>query len=109
MKHTIQYPARLFDGELRTIIWDDEAGTVEGDHPSVRDLKLICEGDGAACIGYPWGVIVIDDVPHNPQHFLSALIEPDFEVDPRAVLPDILKGIEPLVPEYEPPPPGVIY
>ena len=108
MKHTIQYPTNHFDdAELRTIIWDNEAGTVEGDHPLVPVLKLICEGDGHALIQHPWGYIIVDDVPHNPQHFLSALLPPDFDVDPRAVLPDILKGIKPLVPEYEPPPPGV--
>ena len=110
MKHTIQYPSKVFDAELRTIIWDDEAGTVEGDHPSVPTLKWICEENGGSTfVGHPWGIIDLPDIRHDPQQFLSALIDPDIEVDPRAVLPDILKGIEPLVPAYEPPPPGVIY
>ena len=111
MKHTIKYPDGRFGDELRTIIWDDEAGTVEGDHNMVPVLKLICEGNGVACISQPWGALVVDDVPHNPQHFLSILNDPypRFEIDPRAVLPDSLKGIEPLVPPYEPPPPGSIY
>ena len=117
MKHTIQYPewtpSRDFDGaELYTIIWDDEAGTVEGDHPQVQVLRLICEGDGTAIIGRPWGAIELDDVAHNPQHFLSVLNDGFGDVagiPSTAVLPDILKGIEPLLPEFVPPPPGSYY
>ncbi len=111
MKHSIKYPDGRFGDELRTIIWDDEAGTVEGDHSRVTEIQWICDDDGIDVISRPWGVLILDDVPHNPQHFLSSLNDPypGFEIDPRAVLPDSLKGIEPLVPPYEPPPPGSIY
>ena len=116
MKHTIQYPEGLFeDGELRTIIWEDEAGTVEGDHSDVPRLQRICESDDPYLMAYPpQGYIFLDDVAHNPQHFISALIHPQTAISPRAVLPDSLKGIEPLLPDLgdcldfddEPLPPG---
>ena len=117
MKHTIQYPewnpSRDFDGaELYTIIWDDEAGTVEGNHPRVPLLQRICESDEPYVISRVWGAIDLDDVAHNPQHFLSALndrFEDETAIPSTAVLPDILKGIEPLLPEFVPPPPGSYY
>lgn len=116
MKHTIQYPIGPWEDEqeLRTIVWDDEAGTVEGDHPSVPKLKWACESDEPYVIIRVWGMLDLDDVAHNPQHFLSALNDPfergEVQMIPAvAVLPDILKGIEPLLPEFVPPPPGSYY
>ena len=115
MKHTIQYPEGLFeDGELRTIVWDDEAGTVEGDHDLVPYLQRICESDNPYVISRQWGVLHLDDVAHNPQHFLSALCDGrEGEIPSNAVLPDALKGVEPLFPEAppesEPLPPGASY
>lgn len=114
MKHTIQYPNWKYGEELSTIVWDDEAGTVEGDHPHVPDLQWICERDGPYVISRQWGVLHLADVAHNPQHFISALSDPfDGEVPTNAVLPDALKGIEPLLPEAppesEPLPPGASY
>ena len=111
MKHVIQYP----DGprwdpaaELRTIIWDDEAGTVEGDHRIVPSLKRTFANGGQALLSLPSGTLLLDDVRHNPQHFISRLADCE-ELDPRAILPDSLKDIEPLYPPYKPPPPGGIY
>lgn len=111
MKHVIKYP----DGpqwdpaaELRTIIWDDEAGTVEGDHREVPGMKLVFEHGGQAVLGMPYGTLLLEDVRHNPQDFVSLLADCQ-ELDPRAILPDSLKGIEPLYPPYEPPSPGGIY
>lgn len=111
MKHVIQYPdgPRWYEAaELRTIIWDDEAGTVEGDHSKVPIMKLIFEDDGQALLSLPSGTLLLDDVRHNPQHFISLLADCE-ELDPRAIFPDSLKGIEPLYPPYEPPPLGGIY
>ena len=113
MKHVIKFP----DGpwwdegtELRTIIWDDEAGTVEGDHSLAPVLQRICEDDGQDILHEPWGYLLLDDVRHNPQHFLSSLCDSyNHEIPSRAILPDSLKDIEPLSPPYEPPPPGGIY
>lgn len=115
MKHTIQFPNGRFEDELRTIVWDDEAGTVEGDHDLVPTLQLVCESDAPCVISRQWGVLHLDDVAHNPQHFLSALCggHQEGRVPPAAVLPDALKGIEPLFPEAppesEPLPPGASY
>lgn len=110
MKHTIQFPNGRFEDELRTIVWDDEAGTVEGDHDLVPTLRRICESDNPYVISRPWGVLHLDDVAHNPQHFLSALCDGrDGEIPSNAVLPDAIKGIEPLLPESEPLPPGASY
>lgn len=112
MKHVIQYP----DGpqwdpaaELRTIIWDDDAGTVEGDHRIVPSLKRTFENGGQVVLSLPHHEpLLLDDVRHNPQHFISRLADCQ-ELDPRAIFPDSLKDIEPLYPSGESPPPGGIY
>ena len=111
MKHVIKYPngPKWDEGaELRTIIWDDEAGTLEGDHRVVEAWKLVFEGDGQAVLSMPYGALLLEDVRHNPQDFISLLADCE-ELDPRAIFPESLKGIEPLYPPYEPPPPGAIY
>ncbi len=37
--HTIRLPDRLYGRELRTILWDDQAATVEGDHSDIPWMR----------------------------------------------------------------------
>ncbi len=95
MIHEIQYPDWAAGGELRPIIWDDEAGTVEGEHSLVPLIPSFFE---ARLIAVKGGVTKLDDPAHTPEEFLLILAvnhRAGDDLDPRAVLPDSLKDITP--------------
>lgn len=95
MIHEIKYPDWAVGGELRPIIWDDEAGTVEGDHSLVPLIPDVFEG---RVIATKAGVTELDDPAHTPEEFLLILAvdhQDGDDLDPRAVLPDSLKDVTP--------------
>ena len=94
MIHDILYPDRYAGGELRTIVWDDVAGTVEGSHSLVDGVL----SDGAPMVGTPQGITYLDDPMHLPEEFLLLLAvnyRGGSDLHPDAVLPDSLKDITP--------------
>ena len=96
MKHTIQADSL---GRMATIIWDDKAGSVEGDHYKVHSLKAklerIAKDGGPYETGDETRHFILPDILHNPADFLTLLgfavghLEP-----PNCILPESLQGIE---------------
>ncbi len=120
MKHTILNPDIEYGDELRTIVWDDEAGTVEGDHSEVPVFRgyfeVAAKYGRCALSGGPAYLYLLKDPAHDKRDFLAMLAEittRGWEVDPGAVLPESLQGVEPTQDEYSkrewPLPPGASY
>ena len=100
--HTIVMPDRLRDEEPRRIVWDDEAGTVEGDHYRVPDIQRIIDAPKPVEVGagHVWR---LRDPGHDPAEFLLILLvlyNPLAEEPLRSTLPPVFDGVE--VPEGEP-------
>lgn len=93
MIHEIQYPDWGAGGELRPIIWDDDAGTVEGDHSLIPILLT-----GPPILAAKFGITELKDPAHDPEEFLLLLAvnyRGGDDLDPRAVLPASLKDVTP--------------
>ena len=67
-------------------MWDDEAGTVRGDHQYVSDLQ---QGFKDKLIAVGGAVTVLEDPAHNAREFLALIAAAATEssyLDPRSVL-----------------------
>ncbi|MCZ0953909.1 MAG: hypothetical protein OXJ56_15175 [Rhodospirillaceae bacterium] len=71
--HTITIPDWSQDGELRSIIWDDVAGTVEGDHIEVDSFQRVFAADKPVTVGDTGLAWELDDPAHDPSQFLAVL------------------------------------
>ena len=108
-RHVITIPygpggpwAHLGSGE---IIWDDELGTVEGDHYRVgsilqwiheQGIPLNASGDGR--------ILILNDPLHDPRDFWW-LLPPEMRREPLlSTLPPILRDVEPTPAGRSPPP-----
>lgn len=102
-RHTIRLPDWLRGGEDRTIVWDDEAGTVAGDHVEVSHLRHMLEAPKPITVGDPGGTWDLSDPGHDPAEFLTLLSAamPSVLGDTlRSTLPAIFDGVA--VPAAEP-------
>ena len=73
MRHEIRLRARFGD-ELRTIVWDDESGTVQGDHELVPELQADLSL-GVVVLAFPWGTLDAEDARHSAADFLAVLAQ----------------------------------
>lgn len=110
-RHTIMFPDFMVGRDLRSIVWDDEAGAVEGDHSQLdvirealaRPTPLVLHDIAAS-----W---TLEDPAHDPADFLSLLSSIDWRVlrdDVRSTLPPVFDGVEPTLGVLEPCPPGAV-
>ena len=100
--HTIVMPDDAHGEIPRRIVWDDEAGTVEGDHFAVRNLKRVLAAPKPFTVGagHIWH---LHDPGHDPAEFLVLLCGaywPIGEEPLRSTLPPVFDGVVP--PEGEP-------
>ena len=100
--HAIMIPDRRRSEELRSIVWDDEARTVRGDHYRVPDIQRIIDAPKPVTVGagHIWR---LHDPGHDPAEFLVILFVfywPIEEEPLRSTLPPVFDGVE--VPEGEP-------
>ena len=102
-KHIIRIPDRLRGRELRTIEWDDEAGTVSGDHSEIDDIRRVFAASKPVTVGQG-AVWDLRDPAHDPAEFL-VLIEQAFwpALDPplRETLPAVFDGVALPAPEFD--------
>ena len=99
---------RTIDDDALDLVWDDEAGTVEGDSwfaASVRDalaedLPLDLSGDGR--------ILLLHDPAHDPRDFWRLLPYACWEEPLRSRMPAVLRDVEPTPAEAAPPPRMVI-
>ena len=99
-------PMRLDPRE--TIVWDDVAGTVEGDGVSARmlgrQMDAIRAGDGTVDLSDVGRVLVLKDPTHDPRDFWWLLPRAATREDWRESLPPILRDIEPTPAQAHEPP-----
>ena len=105
--HTIQLPdwRNGADGALRTLVWDDEAGTVSGDYSQVDDIREFFRRPERWTAGDPTGVLQFKDPRHIPEDFkgMIVLVECPAVADlARIVWPPTLAGVTPTPPDPEP-------
>ena len=96
--HTILLPDRMRGREARSVLWDDEAGTVEGEHSDVpwmqRVLATPTPYDGLSGVGREF---ILEDPAHDPRGFLWLLSEaywPILNEPLRSTLPQPLRDAE---------------
>ncbi len=101
-RHTLMVPDRSRGRELRSIIWDNEKGTVEGYHSDVPYFKEAFVAPKPFISGGPSPIYALDDPAHDPRDFWVLLIDvywPMMDEPLRSTLPEILRNTEPRQPE----------
>ncbi len=95
--HTIMLPDMLYGDELRTVVWDDVAGTVEGTHSSVPGMQRNLARPKPLNLPSQGRVIRLEDPGHDPAEFLWLLVIaffPIFHEPLRSTLPPVFDGVE---------------
>ena len=103
-RHTMMLPDLVRGRELRTIVWDDEAGTVDGDHFQIAAIRRVFEAPKPVTVGDPGGTWDLHDPAHDPAEFLVVLGQSVWWrvlQDPlRSTLPAVFDGVE--IPQPDP-------
>ena len=111
-KHTIMFPDWMVGDDLRSIVWDDKAGTVEGDHSQIDSLRKTLAKPTPYVIHDIAASWTLEDPAHDPADFLAVLsLDIDWRVrkDPlRSTLPPIFDGVEGTLGGLKPCPPGCV-
>ena len=93
-RHVITIPYRV--GGAGELIWDDEAGTVEGDHYQAAYInEWIAEGGIPLDLSGDGRSLILADPLHDPRDFLWLLPDKMWEEPLRSTLPAILLEVEP--------------
>lgn len=83
--------------ELRSIVWDDETGTVEGDHFSVHWFRHVFDAPKPFTVGDEGGTWDLVDPAHDPAEFLVLIQEaywPALDEPLRSTLPAVFDGVD---------------
>ena len=96
-KHTLMIPDMMVGRELRSIVWDDEAGTVEGEHSQLYRLRMALAKPTPYVIHNIAASWTLAAPAHDPADFLAMLGQLiDWRVleDPlRSTLPPVFDGV----------------
>ena len=112
-KHTIMLPDFMVGRDLRSIVWDDEAGTVEGDHSQLDVIRRVFAAPTPHVIHDIAASWTLAAPAHDPADFLAVLaLDIDWRVleDPlRSTLPPVFDGVgEGTLGVLKPCPPGAV-
>ena len=106
------FPDWMVGHEVRSIVWDDEAGTVEGDHSQLDRIRRVLAQPTPYVLGDVAGSWTLSDAAHNPADFLLVLfLLVNHRADTpevRATLPPVFDGVEPTPFDHIPCPPGAV-
>ena len=94
--HTVNLPDRMRGREDRSIVWDDEAGSVEGSHSDVPWLRRTFDAAKPVTVGDPGRTWDLSDPAHDPAEFLVLLwlVDADVLREPlRSMLPPVFDGV----------------
>ena len=94
--HTITLRDWQCGDEPRTILWDDEAGTVSGTYSGLADIRQALDAPKPVGVGVAGRVWSLSDPAHVPAEFLVLLYIAHWPVlDPplRETLPAIFDGV----------------
>ena len=95
--HTIRLPDMLYGDELRTILWDDEAATVEGDHSNIPWMRERIAAAPTELVNETC-TIPLKDPGRDPREFwrlLIAVFYPVADEPLRSTMPAVLRDVEP--------------
>ena len=96
--HTIMLPDMVRGDEPRSVVWDDEAGTVTGEHRDVPWMQGILAEPTPVVMGDVMGAATLRDPGHDPADFLFLLGRaywPVLEEPLRSlILPPVFSGVE---------------
>lgn len=95
--HTLSIPDRMRGRELRSIVWDDQAGTVDGDHSVVDSFRRVFDADKPVTVGDPGCAWDLTDPAHDPAQFLAVLWSvywPALDQPLRSTLPPVFDGVD---------------
>ena len=110
-KHTIMFPDWRRGREPRRIVWDDEAGTVEGDHSQISLIREALDEPIPLVLNDEAATWTIEDPAHDPTDFLtmlSLLVDWQAFDGARLTLPPVFSGLEPALGVVTPCPPGAV-
>ena len=96
-RNVITLPDLMAGRELRTIVWDDEAGTVEGTHSDIEDFRREFDAPKPVTVGHTGLAWDLTDPAHDPSQFLVLLWASynGIEDEPlRSTLPPIFDGVD---------------
>ena len=106
------FPDIMVGRDLRSIVWDDEAGTVEGDHSQIDRIREALARPTPLVLHDIAASWTLEDPAHNPADFLSLLSRlidwRVLRVPLRSTLPPVFDGVEPTLGDLEPCPPGAV-
>ena len=95
--HTIAMPDIMRGEELRTIVWDDEAGTVRGQHSEIPWLRQVIGAEKPVTVGHPGRTWDLRDPAHDPAELLVLLRQaywPILDEPLRSTLPPVFDGVD---------------
>ena len=95
VRHAIKMQDVMRGREVRTIVWDDEAGTVDGDHWDVQWLQSMLDRPAPVRLTDVAIHVTLRDPAHSTPDFLALLFGPTRGPVPDPELPDSLAGVEP--------------
>ncbi len=95
MRHAIKMQDVMRGRELRTIVWDDEAGTVDGDHWDVQWLRETLARPAPVRLSDVAIHVTLRDPAHSAPDFLALIFGIRDNNVPDPELPDSLAGVEP--------------
>lgn len=72
MIHEFHIPDGMHGGELRSVVWDDDAGTVEGSHYGVAELRRSIAA-APLTITFVAGALSLDNPARSAPDFLALL------------------------------------
>lgn len=67
--HSIMLPHARWEDDLYSIVWDDEGGTVEGEHPEIYQIRRIFDAPKPVTVGTPGSTWDLRDPAHDPAEF----------------------------------------
>ena len=105
--HTIMLPDRMHERGLRSVIRDDEAGTVTGEHNEAPDMQAMLTAPPPIEWLDVMGTITLHDPGHDPADFLVLLwdaYQPVLDEPLRSTLPPAFDGVK--MPTFPAPPPS---
>ncbi len=95
--HTIRLPDMLYGDEPRTILWDDEAATVEGDHSNIGGMQATIDAAPTEIVNETC-TIPLKNPGRDPREFWHLIISafyPAAREPLRSTMPAVLRDVEP--------------
>ncbi len=95
--HTIMLPDMMHGREPRSVIWDDEAGTVTGEHYDVPWMQEALAATPPIEVEDGMRLVTLHNPGHDPADFLRLLWRaywPVMEEPLRSTLPSVFDGVE---------------